>query len=149
MAVNGTYALILQNKRNLRIQVGRWCEIEFKRGFYLYVGSAFGPGGLQARLDRHCRVQKTRHWHIDYLRERVTVLGAWISYEPYRLEHQWAQAIGSAKGVAKIEGFGCTDCDCPAHLFFSTEKPSFAEYSRLMQGRMEPWSCGKNLSVRQ
>ena len=149
MAVPGTYALILQNKRSLRIQVGRWREIEFVRGFYLYVGSAFGPGGLQARLDRHCRVQKTRHWHIDYLRERVTVLGAWISYEPCRLEHQWAQTIGFRKGITKIEGFGCTDCNCAAHLFFSPEKPSFATYSSFMEGSMEAWSCGDTLQVRR
>ncbi len=149
MAAPGTYALILQNKRNLRIQVGRWREIEFKRGFYLYVGSAFGPGGLRARLNRHCRVRKNSHWHIDYLREHVMVLGAWISYEPCRLEHNWARTIGSAEGITAIEGFGCSDCACLAHLFFSPDKPSFATYSGLMEGKMEEWPCEDTMQVRQ
>lgn len=149
MAAPGTYALILQNKRHLRIQVGRWREIEFKRGFYLYVGSAFGPGGLRARLNRHCRLRKTRHWHIDYLREGVTVLGAWISCEPRRLEHKWAQTISSLEGVTNIEGFGCSDCACPAHLFFSPKKPSFVTFSGVMEGKMREWDCGETIQLRR
>jgi Uri superfamily endonuclease len=148
-SVPGTYALILQNKENATIQVGRWREIECKCGFYIYVGSAFGTGGVRARLKRHCRLQKARHWHIDYLRECVTVLGAWISYEPCRLEHSWAQTIGSSNGITKIKGFGCTDCDCPTHLFFSPEKPSFSTYSGLMEGRMEEWNYADTRQVRQ
>jgi Uri superfamily endonuclease len=135
----GTYALILQSEKRSRIQVGRWREIGVDPGYYIYVGSAFGPGGVRARVTRHCRKTKTSHWHIDYLREVMKVLGAWISYEPDRLEHRWAQTLCSVEGVAKVPGAGCTDCDCQSHLFFSSCAPSFAFYSNLMEGKIVNW----------
>ena len=46
-------------------------------GFYLYCGSAKGPGGLAARLARHMRHGKAIRWHVDVLTEAGTVLGAW------------------------------------------------------------------------
>ena len=77
----GTYALILQCDLNDRVQIGRLGEIELRPGYYIYVGSAFGPGGVKARVERHWRTDKRKHWHIDYLREHVTPVEAWISYE--------------------------------------------------------------------
>ncbi len=34
---------------------------------YVYIGSAWGPGGLRARICRHlgCRPRRSLHWHID------------------------------------------------------------------------------------
>ncbi|MFQ5579314.1 MAG: DUF123 domain-containing protein [Nitrospiria bacterium] len=49
----GTYALILQSRSEARGQVGRLGQINLKPGYYIYVGSAFGPGGVQARVSRH------------------------------------------------------------------------------------------------
>jgi hypothetical protein len=40
----GTYALILKSESNTCVQIGRWREIKLKPGYYIYVGSAFGPG---------------------------------------------------------------------------------------------------------
>jgi Uri superfamily endonuclease len=84
----GTYALILQSYSTGKVQIGRLGQIEPVPGYYIYVGSAFGPDGVMARVSRHWRMDKPKHWHIDYLREFVTPLFAWVSYEPVRLEHQ-------------------------------------------------------------
>lgn len=113
----GTYALILQNHTTANIQIGRWRAIDIRPGYYTYIGSAFGLGGVQARVSRHCRTDKPKHWHIDYLRAYVTTVGVWVSYETERLEHQWAQTLLDKNEIIPIPGFGCSDCRCTSHLF--------------------------------
>jgi Uri superfamily endonuclease len=65
----GTYALILRSHSKATTQVGRWGRINLETGYYIYIGSAFGPGGVRARVSRHFRKEKRKHWHIDYLRK--------------------------------------------------------------------------------
>ncbi len=55
----GTYALLLKLDRWERITVGKLGTFDFPAGYYLYVGSALGPGGLQARLAHHQRGSKS------------------------------------------------------------------------------------------
>ena len=136
----GTYALILQSRERSKIQVGRTHEVMVEPGYYVYIGSAFGSGGVRARVNRHCRKTKPKHWHIDYLREFTAVLGAWVSYEPARLEHIWAQTLSRKEGITLIPDIGCTDCDCLSHLYFSSVAPSFPLYSKLLRGRIEKWN---------
>jgi Uri superfamily endonuclease len=88
----GTYALVLRSLKSTSTQIGRRGGLRIVPGYYIYVGSAFGPGGVQARITRHCRKTKSKHWHIDYLREHVNPVFAWYSNEPIHLEHRWAQA---------------------------------------------------------
>ena len=124
----GTYALILENRSTARIQIGRRREMVLMPGYFIYVGSAFGPGGLRARVLRHCRKAKSRHWHIDYLREFAAPVEVWYSFEPEHLECHWAQALLDMEGMHPVKGFGCTDCKCYSHLFRSS---AFPEFSRL------------------
>lgn len=135
----GTYALVLRVQKGVRLSVGRRHELGIERGYYVYIGSAFGPGGVGARVRRHCRVAKPNHWHIDYLREHSIPLGAWISYEPIHLEHRWAEKLCDAVELTTIPGFGCSDCNCSSHLFFTSSAPAFALYSRYLGGRIEEW----------
>ena len=135
----GTYALILQNLERAEIQIGRWCQIDLEPGYYVYVGSAFGPGGVQARVSRHCRRTKPNRWHIDYLREFVSPLGAWYSHETTRLEHRWARILCDMSGMSSIAGFGCSDCECHSHLFQSSTTPDLARFSRVAGGKVELW----------
>ena len=58
---------------------------------FIYVGSALDPGGVRARITRHCRGVKSKHWHIDYLRDAVTRVCAWYSLEPVNQEHHRAR----------------------------------------------------------
>lgn len=127
----GTYALILQSHSNATAQVGRWGSLAIEPGYYVYVGSAFGPGGVRARVLRHVRTAKARHWHIDYLRKFLSPVGAWYSHDARRLEHLWAQVFQDMRGVASVQGFGCSDCTCLSHLFHSTRAPSLKRFSAL------------------
>ncbi|MCG8024627.1 MAG: DUF123 domain-containing protein [Candidatus Thiodiazotropha endolucinida] len=51
----GTYGLVLQADTDTVVQVGRWGAIDIRPGYYIYIGSAFGAGGVLARVSRHCR----------------------------------------------------------------------------------------------
>src|ERR1041385_2849293 len=46
----GTYVLIASVLQMKRIEVGQLGEFDIVPGFYAYVGSAFGAGGLGARI---------------------------------------------------------------------------------------------------
>ena len=115
----GTYAFILRNLSHRKVQIGRWRRIDIEPGYYIYVGSAFGPGGLQARISRHLRIKKTKHWHIDYLRDFMNPLGVWYSHASEHFEHRWAQTLHTMDNMQPIQGFGCSDCKCHSHLFWS------------------------------
>jgi len=46
----GTYVLVMEVGQMRRLAIGRLGNFELVPGFYLYVGSACGAGGLAARL---------------------------------------------------------------------------------------------------
>lgn len=116
----GTYILVLQMKKGATITIGKLGEFPFRKGTYVYVGSAFGPGGLSARLKHHLAVSLKPHWHLDYLRPFVTVTDIKISLENERLEHVWAEHLSTFPGMTvPIPGFGSSDCRCLSHLFHS------------------------------
>ena len=116
----GTYVLALWLAAPQTIRVGRLGEFRFPAGWYLYAGSALGPGGLKARLARHLRRvgnEKQTHWHIDYLRERATWGGAWGRASGKREECAWASALCRLPGARiEVPGFGASDCRCAGHL---------------------------------
>jgi Uri superfamily endonuclease len=120
-------------------QIGRWGRLNINPGYYIYVGSAFGPGGVKARVLRHCRKTKPKHWHIDFLREHLEPLFAWYSYELTNLEHRWAQALFEMAAASPVKGFGSTDCKCHAHLFVFSTKPTTACFTNAVGGPVETW----------
>ena len=69
----GTYALVLSCASTARIQVGRLGMMQLQRGYYVYLGSALGPGGLRARIAHHQKPSPHPHWHIDFLRPHTVI----------------------------------------------------------------------------
>ena len=124
----GTYVLALWLDAPHEISVGRLGRFEFPSGWYLYVGSARGPGGLQARLQRHWRrlaSGKRAHWHVDYLREHAIWGGAWARCSKRRLECVWADVLRRRSDASTVaRGFGASDCRCRSHLVRSASLPS-------------------------
>lgn len=116
----GTYVLALWLGAARSISIGRLGRHLFPVGWYLYVGSARGAGGLRARLLRHERrlgPTKRAHWHLDLLREHCTWGGAWVRPSEERLECAWAQSLASLPDACLVvPGFGASDCRCAAHL---------------------------------
>lgn len=124
-ADNGCYVLILQLSRARPITVGRSGKVLFPRGIYLYVGSAFGSGGLRSRVGRHLRGDGRWHWHIDYLRSAADVHGCFYTVTDRPLECEWSQALAAlSNATIPVPHFGSSDCrsGCRSHLIaFSTD----------------------------
>ena len=121
----GTYALVLHARTAFRIQVGKLGRLCGELGYFVYLGSAFGAGGIAARVAHHMAASGKCHWHIDYLRRVAALEEVWFSTAGRRLEHDWAKILGGMP-TAKIPlpGFGASDCHCPSHLYYFSELPS-------------------------
>ena len=127
----GTYALILESRVEGEIAVGRLGRLHLAPGWYVYVGSAFGPGGLRARCAHHRRPAPNPHWHIDYLRAFTRVHEVWYTVDSRPREHQWAEHMRGARGArVPLPGFGSTDCHCPSHLSLHPGCPSLEAFRR-------------------
>ena len=125
--VPGTYVLVIELERDICIQVGSLGIRPFKKGIYLYVGSALG--GLKARLARHLCQEKRIHWHIDSLLEQGQVREIWYHLSPKRHECTWARVLASLPGVCPFSApFGASDCACKTHLFYSSQIPCLATF---------------------
>jgi Uri superfamily endonuclease len=118
--MKGVYVLILRLDRDKNITIGKLGSIHFKKGYYAYTGSARGTGGIK-RVERHFDVaageNSTRKWHIDYLMPHSEVLSAVFLPTGEALEC----AVAASLEFEGIPGFGCSDCTCRSHLFFSQE----------------------------
>jgi sugar fermentation stimulation protein A len=127
----GSYLIVLEIKKDKSIHVGKLGNIFFRKGFYVYVGSAMA--NLTARIERHRRLRKNFHWHIDSLREEADFITALSVRSSYRLECEIAGAIS---GIAQwsVPKFGSSDCSCPTHLFGFTNNPiRSTSFQKLLQ----------------
>lgn len=130
----GTYALLLRADAPGTIQVGRLGKMDIRPGFYVYSGSALGPGGLRARVSRHERIEKPCRWHIDYLRAVTDVQEVWFTCDERRRECQWADVLGDLPhSLAPLCGFGASDCSCRTHLHFFVAQPSVSVFRRRLR----------------
>ena len=135
----GTYALVMRCAFDQRVSVGKLGRLDLRRGFYVYVGSALGPGGLKARIDHHMKISKKPHWHMDYLRPALTLEEIWFTYDSSRREHQWAGVLaGSRGGTNPFSGFGASDCRCKSHLTFFGSRPSGTRFRRRVHAVLNP-----------
>ncbi len=111
----GAYALLLALPRAVAAPE-RLGGAPLGPGLYVYAGSARGPGGIRARVARHARRGKPRHWHVDRLTE-VGRIAAAVAIPDGR-ECAVVETLRTRRGVAfPVPGFGASDCRaCPAHL---------------------------------
>lgn len=96
-------------------EVGALGTVLFKKGFYVYIGSA--QNGIEQRVQRHMKKQKRLRWHIDYLlgNDAAKIVNVFYK-EAGRIEEcNLAKEIG--KNAEPVPGFGCSDCRCTSHLF--------------------------------
>ena len=125
----GTYVLILEMEADQAVPIGRLGTFDLRRGWYAYVGSAFGSGGLRGRLKHHLTPPARPHWHIDYLRAAATVREVWYSASSTPYEHEWASALRSLpQTTIPIPRFGASDCRCAAHLFHFDQYPDLTTF---------------------
>jgi len=120
-AAPGAYVLLLTASAPVVLNMPRFGKLTLGAGQYAYVGSAHGSGGLRARVRRHLRAEKPKHWHIDYLTAAVPVMHVVtvVVTDGARLECTWVKRLLELNGAsAPAPGFGSSDCrnGCPAHL---------------------------------
>jgi len=116
--MRGSYLLLVELKNTEIIPVGKLGKIDFKKGFYIYVGSALN--GLDQRIQRHLRKQKKTHWHIDYLLNHAKIVN--VFYKQSEVKEECFIAKTLEKELSIIPGFGCSDCTCKSHLFYGSYK---------------------------
>lgn len=130
----GSYLLWFFLTRGTDLTVGKLGCHHFKRGWYLYSGSAFGPGGLRARIGHHLKSSEKRHWHVDYLKSEANIRSVWFCRGENN-EHEWSRKLSTLLGASfPAIGFGSSDCDCCSHLIYLSRKPSSKKIQVLLTG---------------
>jgi len=116
---SGVYMISIQMDSGT-LGIGALGERHFEKGWYVYAGSA--KKNLKSRVSRHLAKRKKMHWHADYLIAASVKTKAFPIYTEKDLECPLADDL---KKIAddRIEGFGCSDCDCSSHLFYFRNDP--------------------------
>lgn len=112
----GAYVILVELVAALPLDGPRLAAQSLAPGRYAYCGSAYGPGGLRARLRRHLRPDKQVRWHVDRLTRAGRVIA--LSAVPGGSECDLFARLLALPGVTvPVPGFGSSDCRrCPAHL---------------------------------
>jgi sugar fermentation stimulation protein A len=117
---SGVYLLVMHLPSDRIVEVGALGRREFGAGWYVYAGSA--RRCLTQRLQRHLRLRKRFHYHVDFLRAMSTAAHALAIRGAVPMECELAAEILRISSGAE-EGFGCSDCRCRSHLFYFPEPP--------------------------
>ena len=111
---SGCYIVILRLENDAEIAIGGLGKVFFRKGWYLYAGSA--KKALTKRIERHGRTRKNHFWHIDYLRAEASFHKGLAIRTMEEIECKLA---GDLRRIAdwSVKGFGSSDCGCDSHLF--------------------------------
>jgi len=148
----GTYVLIASVWQMKRLEIGSLGKFDIVPGFYAYVGSAFGAGGLRARIGHHLESTATPHWHIDYLLQVATPVEVWFNTQNRKLERHWADLMVDLPGFrVPIARFGSSDYhrSRSSHLFYSKRRPSFRCFQDSVMTRFEGVEVKRHCMMQQ
>ena len=136
----GTYILLVSLNQAKRLEIGRLGAFDLVPGFYAYVGSAHGAGGLRARIQHHLESTAEPHWHMDYLLRWAVPVEVWYAIADRKLEQDWAEFLEQSPMFrAPIPRFGSSDYrrSRTTHLFFSKRRPTFSWFRQQMAEQFE------------
>lgn len=130
----GTYVLWMQLKQAQSIRIGKLGTMQAQAGVYAYVGSAFGSGGVAARLKHHLAYSAKPRWHLDYLRQHALVRRCWVNHDSQHRECLWAKVLADITPYAlPMTGFGSSDCACASHLFYFKRAPALRRFKQSLK----------------
>jgi Uri superfamily endonuclease len=117
---HGAYVLEWQLREALSVPVRGGPAVELGPGRVVYVGSAWGPGGLVARVGRHLRPASRRdHWHVDRLTRAARPDR--VGWRVGGRECDVVEMLLAEGWTTPVPGFGASDCRrCVAHLVAKT-----------------------------
>ena len=128
--LTGSYILLLYLPVDTTLTVGKLGIVDFPAGWYTYIGSAFGAGGLVSRIRHHLQASEKPHWHIDYLRQEAILQEIWLSPDTERREQAWVDLMLEIPGATiLVEGFGASDSSQETHLLYFDLKPSLEDFA--------------------
>lgn len=113
--MKGVYVLVIEVSEDFCANIGSLGKHKFEKANYAYIGSA--QNNLEKRIKRHLSDKKNIFWHIDYLLDSkyAKITHVFYMQAPKSFECAIAQKLcNSSQGIT---GFGCSDCNCKAHLF--------------------------------
>ncbi len=112
MSVKAVYLVFFRLEEKKSIEIGALGEIEFEPGIYIYAGSAMNS--VEKRIERHFSEVENTHWHIDYFSSVAEAVDYLVVPENSSFECMLADTV--SKVGEPVEDFGCSDCNCNAHL---------------------------------
>ena len=113
----GAYVLLIRLDSELPLDMPSFRGKSLSPGLYAYCGSAYGPGGIRARVSRHLRKEKPMRWHVDRLTAagRVEQVGILVAGRECNLVTE----LLTHGGLQALPGFGSSDCrTCAGHLLY-------------------------------
>jgi Uri superfamily endonuclease len=117
----GVYQLHLSLSDTTEITIGKLGTFRFPAGCYVYTGSALS--GLERRLARHRRREKTHHWHIDYFLCHARIVEVRRQVTTERRECLLNAETLALPGACVVAArFGSSDCRCRSHLVYLGEE---------------------------
>ena len=122
MINKGSYLLLLFLEKEKVLQVGKLGTFTFQKGWYCYVGSAMN--NLQARIERHLKIEKKLRWHIDYLRPHASNADVISLESAVKIECRLNERVSSLADATPVRKFGSSDCSCFRHLHFFIKNPT-------------------------
>ena len=128
---SGLYFLLIRLKKSCELTIaGKGVTV--LRGYYIYTGSA--QKNLASRIERHCRKEKKKHWHIDYLLEFAEVIDVKILPNiPQEKEVIYAEKWLTIADFVPVKKFGASDSTAESHL------TGFYTKRKIMQSEL--WNC--------
>lgn len=119
----GAYALLVRLHAPWTAGLPRLTGQTLAPDRYVYCGSAYGPGGLRARIARHLRRRKAIRWHVDQLTAAGEVAG--VAVHVGGRECDLVAGFLARGATVPLSGFGSSDCRrCRAHLLALPDGPS-------------------------
>jgi Uri superfamily endonuclease len=135
--MKGSYILLIDVKKDINIDIGKLGKLQFKKGFYVYVGSALN--NLESRINRHLKSDKKTHWHIDYMLKFADIID--VFFKENSRKEECSLSYEFKKRLHFIKDFGCSDCKCKSHLFFGNYKEIKAIINKL---KMKKYTFNEN-----
>ncbi len=125
--VGGCYILWLRLERDTHLVIGRLGDAALPAGWYGYVGSGRGSGGVRGRMAHHLRWSNRPHWHIDYLRRITLPAAVWFACGAEADEQRWVSGLRQLPGACcPVPGFGASDSPLISHLLHFGRQPGRA-----------------------
>ena len=129
---SGIYVLEIYAPSPFEVAIKKFSEVHFPKGYYYYIGSA--QKNLGHRINRHLKLNKKLHWHIDYITSNIKInIKSILIFKDFPRDFE-CKLTGELQDQFSLihiaKGFGNSDCNiCESHLLYSKK---LIDYNHLL-----------------